>query len=67
MMVINNKYGFGDIVYLKTDRDQYERIVVGIKVSPLGLTYQVALGPIETYHYEMELTTEKNVLITTTN
>lgn len=67
MMVIDNKYEFGDIVYLKTDRDQFERIVIGIKVSPIGILYRVAVGAVETDHYDMELTTEKNIIITTTN
>lgn len=67
MMVIDNKYEFGDIVFLKTDRDQFERIVIGIKVSPLGITYRVALGAIETDHYEMEMSVDKNIIIATTN
>lgn len=67
MMVIDNKFEFGDIVYLKTDRDQFERIVIGIRISPLGIIYRVAVGAVETDHYDMELTTEKNIIITTTN
>lgn len=67
MMVIDNKFEIGDVVYLKTDRDQYERIITGIKILPIGIIYRVSLGVGENDHYEIELTAEKNVLITTTN
>lgn len=66
-MVIDNKFNFGDTVYLKTDTDQKPRIVTGFSVRPQGLLYQLTQGTYEVAHYEFEITAEKNVLITTTN
>ena len=67
MMMIQNEFSFGDIVFLKTDKEQMQRIVTGILVIPIGLTYKVACGSTETWHYEMEMTSEKNILITATD
>lgn len=62
MMVIDNKYEIGQIVFLKTDKEQLERLIIGINISSLGIIYRVVNGAIETYHYEMELLEEKNIL-----
>ena len=63
MMVIENKYEFGQTVYLKTDPDQHARMVTQIKVSPIGIIYLLSFGTMETPHYEIELSTEKDVLV----
>lgn len=65
--MIENAFNIGDMVYLKTDRDQYERMIIGIFISPVGISYRCAAGNLETNHYEIELAKEKNVMITTTN
>lgn len=65
MMVINNKFEFGQILYLTTDRDQLPRMVTGIKVCKHGeLLYEVMSGTLQSTHYEYELCEEKNVQIT---
>ena len=67
-MVIQNLFNIGDVVYLKTDRDQHERIIVGILVRPEGLLYDLACGSVDTRFFrEMELSIEKDVLKSTTN
>jgi hypothetical protein len=66
-MVIDNKYNFGDIVYLKTDKDQREGIVTCLKVTPHGVLYRLNFGTVEYDAYDVEISTEKNVMITTTN
>lgn len=66
-MILETQYNFGDIVYLKTDSDQKERMITGFKLRPAGTLIIVQCGTYETEHYEIELTSEKNVLITTTN
>ncbi len=55
-------FSIGDIVYLKTDQQQEERIVVGICLRPTGVSYCLMCGLTESWHYGMELTTEKDVL-----
>ena len=64
MIVIQNKYGFGDIVYLRTDVDQEPRIVTAIVVCPAGdIVYELTCGTTVSKHYDFELATEKNVAV----
>lgn len=67
MMVIQNEYDFGDIVYLKTDREQLPRIVVCILCYKAGeLLYTLICGTVKSDHYDYEISKEVNILITTT-
>lgn len=60
MMLVDNKYNIGDIVYLITDEDSFPRIVNGIQLSPNnGILYRLACGTNETWHYDFEMSTEK--------
>ena len=61
--IIDFKFPFGEIVYLIHDPDQLERMVVSYKVQPLGVLYGLAVGEIETYHYDFEISTEKNMYL----
>ena len=68
MMVIDNKFSHGDLVYLKTDPDQRARIVSKISVLPDGvLVYELSHNTYTSMHYDFEISTQKDVLITTTN
>jgi hypothetical protein len=58
------KYKIGQIVYLKTDDRQLERIVTQIRITQHGYLYQLCEGVNESVHYEIEISEEKNVLIT---
>lgn len=63
MMIIENKFEIGDIVYLTTDEDQKRRVVTAITVLPDNkLTYQISCGHFASDHYEFEISDEKNVL-----
>ena len=67
-MKIDNAFDFGDIVYLKTDIDQRPRVVVAFEVYTGGeMLYKLACSTITSYHYEMEISKEKDILMTTTN
>lgn len=67
-MKINNEFEFGDILYLKTDTYQNPRMLMAIEVYPEGeLLYKVASGTTHSYHYAMELSKEKDLILTTTN
>ena len=63
MMVIENKYNIGETVYLVTDEDQKPRIVTGINVTVTGIRYNLVNGDTDTYHYELEMSAEENILI----
>ena len=59
-MTINNKFKMGEIVYLRTDPDQFARIIVAIQITvDGGMLYKLAIGMNEQWHYEVELTREK--------
>jgi hypothetical protein len=64
MMVINNKYEHGQIVYLITDQDQLPRMVTQIIVCADGaLTYQLSSGDEYSNHFEMEISATENIEI----
>lgn len=66
-MTINNAFTLGEFVYLKTDPDQFKRILVGIQITHEGLLYKLACNMAETWHYEIEISTEKDMLMLTEN
>ena len=62
MMLIDNKLELGQIAYLKTDTEQRGRIVIAIQANPNGLLYCVQLEETASWHYLIEISTEKNIL-----
>jgi len=67
MMVIQNSFDIGELVYLKTDKEQSPRIIYCIKVYKSENIYELACGTTTSSHYEFELSKEVNVLMSTTN
>lgn len=55
-------FDIGDKVFLTTDNDQIERLVIGIYITPLGIIYVVANGVDQSEHYAIELSSEKPVI-----
>ena len=66
-MLIDNKFNLKDVVYLQTDKAQDERIITRMQVTLNGLLYELTCGSVSSWHYEFEITTEKNVLKQTDN
>lgn len=59
----NIEFNIGDMVYLKTDNEQNERIVTGISLRPnFSVTYCLALGTNESWHYGVELSLDKDII-----
>lgn len=54
------KYNLKDYVYLTTDPDQLIRVVTGICIRENSITYEITSGTVSTWHYEFEITTNKN-------
>jgi len=55
-------------VYLKTDSDQYQRIVTGILIRPSGaIQYELSCGSSASWHYDFEINVTKDVLLSTTD
>lgn len=64
MIVIDNKFEHGDVVYLKTDDEQKPHIVSKIEIFKGGeLLYGLINKKEVSSHYEFEISTEKNNLI----
>ena len=61
---MNFLYKIGQIVYLKTDDRQFQRIVTQIRITEHGHLYQLCEGINESVNYEIEISEEKNILIT---
>lgn len=62
MMVVDNKFQHGQIVYLVTDPEQAEHIVTAINLngSPNNILYEVCFGKETTLCYDFEISGEKN-------
>lgn len=57
------KYEIGSIVYLITDEEQEERMVTSISLKPGGcILYGLSLKASETYHYDIEICRDLNIL-----
>lgn len=68
MMVIDNKFSIGETVYQTTDPDQRPRIITRLCINTGGVvTYELYSGSIGSWHYDFELSREKDILTTTTN
>jgi hypothetical protein len=67
MRFIENKFDLGQEVYLKTDREQVKRLVIGICLRPNGIIYELACGPATSWHYDLEMAEQVDVLATSTN
>jgi len=62
--VIELDFNLEDIVFLITDTEQLQRIVVAYQVSVSGtILYKLAQGTNETWHYSCEIATDKNFLM----
>jgi len=58
------EFNLTDIVFLITDPEQLERIVTCIKQTPLGYSYSLSQGTMESEHYACEISKEKNIIKT---
>jgi hypothetical protein len=63
MMIIENKFNIGDVVYLKTDESQAERIITAMVILPNVIRYATMRGTTESTHYDFEFSYEKNFVL----
>ena len=66
-MRINTKYDLGQTVFLIHDKEQTPRMITSIGVNPGHVVYQLSSGTSESRHYEMEISSEVNILLKTTD
>jgi len=57
----------GDIVFLITDPEQMERMVLGYTLRKTNVFYELVQGVNNSVHYEDEIASEKDILKLTTN
>lgn len=67
MMIIQNKFNQEQIVYLKTDVDQRQRMVTAICIRGNNITYELSFGDRATWHQEIEISETVDILKATTN
>lgn len=61
------EFEIGQTVYLKMDNEQHGRMVTGISLRPnRSVTYCLAFGTTETWHYGIEIDDERDVVKATT-
>lgn len=58
------QFDLEQLVYLKTDKEQNARMVTAIQLRPnRNVLYYLALGTSESCHYGVEITEEKDILL----
>lgn len=67
MMIIDNKFDIGDLVYCITDKEQQPRLITVIQITQSGLKYFADHGPDGNYYYDFQLSLDKNIMLTSTN
>jgi hypothetical protein len=67
MIVLDNENELGDIVYLKTDVNQYPRMVTAFKYSGGGITYQLSSGTLDCWHFGIEVSKTRDGLLKSEN
>jgi hypothetical protein len=67
-MRISNAFTFGQVVYLRTDTEQLPRLVIRIQILPsMGLMYCLSQGTEESWHYEIEITADRDPVLSLQN
>ena len=59
---MTTEFEIGQMVYLKTDIYQHERIVTGVHIRELGVVYDLAFGVEYSEHFGFEISKEENTL-----
>lgn len=62
-MIIDNKFNFGEKVYLITDIDQKQRLVTGMSLRMESIGYELSCGSEISTYYDFEISKEKNIVI----
>lgn len=65
MMVVDNKFEIGDLVYIKTDIDQRARLVTGITLRICGMVYELSLSENVSNHFDFEISSERDFVLST--
>jgi hypothetical protein len=62
------EFNIGEFVYLKVDKDQSKRMIVSIALRPCNaVQYEIYDGHSESWHFGIELSAERDILLATSN
>lgn len=61
-MKIETKYDIGQVVYFRTDEQQEEYFITGIKIDPGQVSYVLSRNGLEVGAYDFEISKERNKL-----
>jgi SNF family Na+-dependent transporter len=63
MATHNSTYTLGDILYLKTDPEQLERMCTQVSFKGSGsVVYSLSVGHQESDHYDIEISSKKDLM-----
>jgi hypothetical protein len=62
-MFIQNEFEIEETVYLKTDKDLNPRIVIKLLIAHNNISYCLACGAQESWHYSFEISREKCFIV----
>lgn len=63
MRELKTKFKIGEFVFLKSDPDQLQRQIIAYYISHDLFQYILSCGTEQTNHFEFEINTEKNILL----
>jgi N-formylglutamate amidohydrolase len=67
-VTIRCKFNYGQIVYVKTDINQDPRQVIGVQgTADGGMLIKLTIDGDASWHYECEITEEKDIMLTMNN
>ena len=63
-MIFETQFNFGQIVYLKTDKEQLPRMITKIQFMRSGSSLsELSCGATSSWHYDYEIDVEKKVAV----
>ena len=62
------EFNIGEFVYLKVDKEQSKQMVVSITLRPCNaVQYELFDGSRESWHFAIEISRERDILLATSN
>lgn len=67
-IIVRCKFDYGQVVYVKTDTAQDPRQVIGVQgTADGGMLIKLTIDGEASWHYECEITEEKDIMLTMNN
>jgi N-formylglutamate amidohydrolase len=67
-ILVRCKFNYGQVVYVKTDINQDPRQVIGVQgTADGGMLIKLTIDGDASWHYECEITEDKDIMLTMNN